>query len=884
MDAFGVARRVVPPGRVRQAGAPLLCAVFLLAAFAALVPVSFADQPFAPSRDYDLTHARIELRFDLEQRKVMGQVTHTLSTLRDGLRQLNFDSVDLTISGVRVDGKEGRFSTDADKLHVNLDTPSKTGQKYEVSIRYEGRPKKGLYFIFPDKSRPNQTRQIWTQGQAEDTRYYIPIYDYPNDRTTTEMIVTVPGDWETVSNGKLVSVTGAGQGMKTWSWSQAQPISTYLITLVAGELEKQSETWRNLPVDFIVPRGQRERIAPTFSRTRDMLTYFSDRLGVLYPWDKYDQSMVDQFVVGGMENVSATTLTTRSLLHPVLARESLQQSDGLISHELSHQWFGDLVTCKDWANLWLNEGFATFMATLWQERQFGADNASYARWRTQANWMRQGRLFTVPVVTRDFNDSLRYAGNIYDKAGLILQMLREQLGDEAFFGGLKHYLEKNRLGNVVTEDLVKALEESTGANMDRFFGQWIYGAGAPRFAVSSAYDDATHQLSLTVRQTQRVGGTVGVFTVPVEIAITTLGGTQSFPVRVSKAEETFNFPVNSAPLMVLFDKGSRILKSVEFRKSPAEWIYQLQNAQEVVDRAAAAEALGNVKDNPAVLAALGEAAQRDRFWGVRVQALTALGRIGGAEAGKLVLAAIPQSGTEPWVREVAVEQLGRFKDDASLPGRLAEISRRDAAFRVRAAALNAYAQLKPAGGLSVLQEAAQADSPDDVVRRAGLRAMGALGDDKAVSTLLEWSSEGKPIALRTAAIASLAQLDKKNEAIGKQFIALLDDQAFDIRTAAVNALGDRDDQSAIPTLEAMLRRTDLPVNFSNVIERAIDRLRHTNTDSDAGSAQTQPAPAAGGAAAPEVLDRLGKVEQTLTEVNDRLKRIEQALPAKSNAQ
>jgi len=882
MRAFRPAARWyghLPIGRLAFPGPA--CAILLLAALAALVPVSLADQPFAPDRDYDLTHARIELRFDLEQRKIIGQVTHTLSALRDGLRQLDFDTVELTISGVRVDGKEGRFSTDAEKLHVTLDAASKAGQKYEVAIRYEGKPKKGLYFIFPDNSRPNQTRQIWTQGQAEDTRYYIPIWDYPNDRTTTEMIVTVPGDWETVSNGKLVNVTAAGQGMKTWSWSQGQPISTYLITLVAGEFEKQSETWRNLPVDYIVPRGQRERIAPTFSRTRDMLTYFSDRLGVLYPWDKYDQSMVDQFVIGGMENVSATTLTTRSLLHPVLARESLQQSDGLLSHELAHQWFGDLVTCKDWAHLWLNEGFATFLATLWQERQFGADNAAYSRWRTQANWMRQGRLFTVPVVTRDFNDSLRYAGNIYDKAGLILQMLREQLGDEAFFAGLKHYLDRNRLGNVVTEDLVKALEESTGANMDRFFAQWIYGAGAPRFAVSSAYDDSTHQLSLTVRQTQRVGGAVGLFNVPVEIAITTAGGTQSFPVRVSKAEETFHFPVNGAPLMVLFDKGSRILKSVEFRKPPAEWIYQLQHAEDAVDRAAAAEALGNVKDNDAVLAALGQAAQRDRFWGVRVQAVTALGRIGGAEAGKQVLAATANS--EPWVRQVAVEQLGRFKDDSELPGRLAEISRRDAAYRVRAAALNAYAQLKPAGGLSVLQDAAQDDSPDDVIRRAALRAMGPLGDDQAVTTLMDWTAEGKPIALRTAAIASLAQLDKKNEAVGRQLVAFLDDQAFDIRTAAVNALGDRDDPSAIATLQAMLQRTDLPVNFSNVIERAIDRLRRTNTDSDDGSAQAQPAPAAGAAAAPEVLNRLRSVEETLTEVNDRLKRIEHSLPAPSGA-
>jgi aminopeptidase N len=370
-----------------------------------------------------------------------------------------------------------------------------------------------------------------------------------------------------------------------------------------------------------------------------------------------------------------------------------------------------------------------------------------------------------------------------------------------------------------------------------------------------------------------------LFDVPVEIAISTAGGTQSLPIRVSRAEETFSFPVNGPPLLVLFDKGSRILKSVEFRKTPAELIYQLQRAETAVDRAAAAEALGDVKDNDAVVAALGEAAQRDRFWGARVQSLLALGRIGGAEAGRRVLAAT--SNAEPWVREVAVEQLGRFKDDASLPGRLAELSRSDAAYRVRAMALNAYAQLKPENGLAVLQEAARVESPDDVIRRAALRAMGALGDDRAVTTLTDWSAEGKPIPLRTAAIASLAQLDKKNEAVSRQLIALLDDQAFDIRMATVNALGERDDPSALPALEAMLRRTDLPVNFSNVIERQIERLRG-NADSDAAPPQAPQPPAgdARAAAAPEVAERLGRLEQGLNEVNDRLKRIEQALPVR----
>ena len=385
-------------GAARRAFGIAMC----LFVAALLGPLAHADEPYAPTREYELQNARIELRFDVDQKKISGQVTHTLSALREGLRQLDFDSVALTILSVRVNGKDAHFSTDPGHLHVDLDHPTKTAEKYDVVIRYEGQPKKGVYFVLPNKDYPNQPKEIWTQGEAEDTRYYIPIYDYPNDRLTWEMIATVPADWVTVSNGKLEGVADAGQGLKTWTWHQSEPASTYLISLVAGEFESSKQTWRNIPVEYYVPRGDSDRIEPTFSRTRDMLTFFSDRLGVPYPWIKYSQTAVDQFVEGGMENVSATTLTSRGLLHPVLARESLEGSDNLISHEMGHQWFGDLVTTKDWADLWLNEGFATFMAQLWEEHQYGVDNASYARWRAQAGWMRQNRLFGVPIVTREF--------------------------------------------------------------------------------------------------------------------------------------------------------------------------------------------------------------------------------------------------------------------------------------------------------------------------------------------------------------------------------------------------------------------------------------------------------------------------------------------------
>ena len=781
-----------------------------------------ADEPYARSRDYDLQNARIALRFDLDQQKVIGDVTHTLAVIREGITRIAFDSVGLNISSVTLNGKPAKFETTKTQLLVELGHAAKLGEKMDVEIRYDGRPKQGLYFVLPDKNYPNRPKEIWTQGEAEDTRYYIPIYDYPNDRTSTEMIVTVPRDWETVSNGRLVNVTGAPGGMRTWHWRQSQPHSTYLISLIAGEFTLRKDTWRSIPVTDYVPRDRAERSVPTNVHTKQMLDFFSDKLGVVYPWDKFGQAWVDDFVVGGMENTSIVSNTAGALVNPQVSAESLENSDGLISHEMAHQWFGDLVTCKDWANLWLNEGFATYFATLWEEHQYGGDIAAYSLWQSRNNWMAQQRLYPVPIVTHNFTDALQLIGNFNGKAGWVLHMLRRQLGDAAFFGGLKHYLEKHRGQNVVTADLAKAIEEETGTNVDLFFDQWLYGAGAPRFEVRSAYDDAAHQVKLEVKQTQKVEGRVEIFSVPLQVEVTTAAGKKSYPIVASQASESFTFPAESQPLMVLFDKGNGILKSLDFQKSPKEWIYQLQHADAVPDRADAVRALGEIKSNEEVVAALGAAARGDAFWGVRNEGLRALARIGGPAAQQQILGVVADD--KPWVRQVAVELMGAFKDDAGVAERLKTIFRDDKAYRVRGAALGAFAQQKPADGFAVLQAAAATESPDDRLRAAALRAMGTLGDDHAVPLLREWSAPGKPFPVRTAAIASLGRLDKKNSQITAQLVSYLAEPYRSLRRSTIVALGERGDPAALAPIEALIKSGELG-ETSRFLQGVIDRLR-----------------------------------------------------------
>jgi aminopeptidase N len=867
-------------------------ASFAVGALFALLLVALqlrADEPYARSRDYDLQHSRIALRFDLDHKKVIGDVTHSLTILRDSTAKIIFDSAGLTVQSVTVNKSSAKFETKDDKLIIPLATSAHAGEKFDINIRYEAKPTKGLYFILPDKDYPDRPKQVWTQGESEDTRYYLPTYDYPNDRLTTETILTVPANWITVANGKLINVSDAANGTKTWTWKESVPSSTYLFTVVAGEFEEVKDSWRGIPITYYAPKGRGDRLSINYSRTPQMIELFSTKLGVNYPWEKYAQSMVDDFVAGGMENSSATTNTSQSLQHPKLAPEFITGQDGLISHELGHQWFGDLVTCKDWGDIWLNEGFATFMEFVWTESHFGKEQADYERWEGARQWFAETNLYNKPIVRHDFNDSGEFDGNAYTKGGWVLYMLRHQLGEDAFYRGLKHYLEVNRGKNAVTADLAKAMEESTHTNVDQFFGQWLYGAGAPKFDLSYQYDDAKHEVALTVKQTQKVEARVGLFKIPTEVEITTASGPKLFPITVSNEKDTaiFTFPADSAPLMLLLDKGGHVLKSTDFHKEKKEWLYQLKNASELADRADAITALGKLKGDDEVVAALGNALLNDKAWGIRANAADALGQLGGSTASKQLLDSL-NTAKEPWVRNRIVSALANFKDDPAIVAKLTSIAGDDSSYRARAAALQSLGRLKAPAALATLEAAVAADSPDGFLRNAALRSMGPLGDDKAVPLLREWSAPGKPIDSRNAAISSLARLEKDNKEITNQIAAYLSEPHFPIRMASIFALGARGDASAVPALEALLKSDDLSIEMVPMIKRQIASLKAPATDKrrqrgeaagDADDSEATPSAAANDQSEGAVAKRLDRIEHLMQEMADHLKTIETRLPA-----
>ncbi len=415
-------------------------------------------------------------------------------------------------------------------------------------------------------------------------------------------------------------------------------------------------------------------------------------------------------------------------------------------------------------------------------------------------------------------------------------------------------------------------------NVDEFFQQWIFRAGAPKFEVSAKWDDLVDSVHLQVKQTQKVEGLVPLFHVPIEVEIATKSGMKTFPIDVSKDEEIFSLAVDGPPLMIIFDKGNQVLKSVEFKREPAALIYQLKHAETVPDRADAAKALGEVKGNEDVIAALGEAARSDVFWGVRVEALRALGKIGDAGAEKQIEGAL--SNEKPWVRDVAVAQLANFKTDAALGGKLEKIASDDAAYRVQNAAMQALAQLKTANAFDVLSAAVQKDSPDDTTRRAALRALGTLGDDRAVPILLAWSAPGKPIELRTAAIGGLGSVGKGNKDVTRALVGYLEEPRIS-KYATVFAIGRHGDPDAIPALENFLKSGKLFFGLSSITKGQIEALRAQAAGEKGGESARhgpgEPAEASEGGDNAAMMKELEKMERRLDEMNGRLEKIEEEI-------
>jgi aminopeptidase N len=764
------------------------------------------DRPvWTRDRAVDIKHTRIDLKLDVPAKRIAGTVTHTVAPFNEGTRFAEFDAIDMEISAVAVGRRPAEFSYDGAKLRVDLGEGRKRGADLPVAITYAAAPRIGMYFITPDEGYPDKPVQVWTQCQDEDTRYWLPCFDHPSQKQTSELIVTVPGSWYALSNGRLLEDKANRDGTRRFHWHQDRPHSTYLFTLAAGEFSRIDDTTNGLTIDYFVEAKDVEDGQRAFGNTPEMIALFERLFGAKYPWSKYSQIVVRDFVFGGMENTSATTMTENILFDRKAARDFT--SDPLVSHELAHQWFGDLLTCRDWSHGWLNESFATFLEMLWDEHHLGID--MYRQGAIENTDLYLGERYRRPIVTNVFHEPIDlFDRHLYEKGSVVLAMLRAVLGDDRFFRSIQRYVRDNQERSVITQNLADAVFAETGQNMDWFFDQWVYKPGHPCFRVSWQYDDENKLATVSVKQTQSHDDGTPIFRMPVTIDFRKgRGRPTAFRVELTEAEQTFAFALAQRPDVCRFDPYNGILKELDFDKSVGELRLQLRDDDDVGGRQFAATQLGK-KGGVEAIAALETAVMSDRFWACQAAAAKALGEIRTTPARDALLRCLAVR--HPKARRAVVAALGQFHGDEAVFEALAPLARRDNSWFVEAEACRSIGKLRLPGSFDVLQRNIARASFRQVVRVACLDGLVELRDERGFGLISAAAAYGQPFQGRPPAVLSLAKLglyfpDRK-KLLGEEIAEYLQDPDFRVRIAATNALKTLKDESQVAALDRMAAR------------------------------------------------------------------------------
>jgi aminopeptidase N len=700
-------------------------------------------------RTYDLQHQATTVRFDWPRQAVVGSTTLTIAGLPNAAPRSTavIDAGDMTFKSVTTGGTPLKYDYDARALTVHLATPLRAGQKTSITIEYDGANRsKGAYF------RPAR-HIVWTQGETEDNHYWVPTYDFPNDKTTWEFYIWTAKGERALSNGRLAGSRTVGDSIE-WHWVLDKPASTYLMTTVIGNYTVlQDKPWRNVPVGYWTYPDSINAAWRGFAKTPQAVDVFSRKTGVPYPWNKYDQIVIPEFQYGGMENVTATSQNDAEILHPIWA-EPQANSVGLMAHELGHQWYGDLLTTRDWGDVWLNEGFATFMEQIFREEDLGVDEGAYDRLGAQEQTIDADRRTRRPIVWNKWvNDPIEvfFSGHIYPKGATILQMLRHQLGDDLFWKAMNHYTTANAYGNVVTADLRKAFEETSGKSYKDFFDQWVYGAGFPVFQVTSLYDRAARRLVISAKEVQPRDSLTGFFDVDVDVETRTDSGVVRFVVPVRNGTGEAGTNLKASPRSIRWDKGNWILDITDFPRSTAMLQYQLVNDDDVLGRIEAVDVLAQRPADQNALNALIRSTRNDRFWAVRARAVDALG-IWGSDATRATIAPMRSVANalvaatrdpDPRVREEAATALGRLMLGGTgardVMIRLRELARSDPSYIVRGAALASDIRLEKNAALPLARQLMALDLWQNVIRTPAVNALKAVGTPEALQLAQQYA-------------------------------------------------------------------------------------------------------------------------------------------------
>jgi len=773
-----------------------------------------AYQPFAlpgarphygPDKLVAVEEIALDLVPDLERESLDGCCTTTVRAFDQPVTRLSLDAVDLDVSSVeRVEpGAAPRgvgFVVRDGKLDVTFDPPIAPGERATFAVRYRVvRPRYGLFFVRPTASHPEKIAHAWTQSQDEFARYWFPCLDYPHEKQRSTTTITAPKGTFALGNGALVE-RAERDGKTVFKYRQDVPHSTYLMTMVAGPFVEvaQGNAGRNgVPVFYYVLPGRERDGERAFGKTPQMIACFEERTGMPYPYARYSQIAVSDFIFGGMENTSATTQTDRTL-HDETAHLDFS-SDPLVAHELAHQWFGDLLTCRDWSHAWLNEGFATFMEAVWREADLGYDEYVYDVFECLSIYLKEeAHRYVRPIVCNTYIAPIEiFDRHLYQKGAAVLHMLRGELGDARFWRSVARYVRENAQRSVETIDFIRAIEGETGRNLRGFFAQWVFREGHPALEIRYAWDATRNVATVTIDQKQPVEAQHPVYEFDVELAFApkpdSIEGERRIRAHVGRAHETIAVPLEFEPRLVRFDPGAFLLADVTYALGPDLAAAVLLGDPNVVARIRAARELAKDSGRTA-REALERAFASEHFWGVLAEAAHAVGASRSPWGRDLLIGALAH--THPKVVRAAADALGNFRDD-DVASALEATSRDARSYFVRAAALVSLGKTRAARAFEVLTAAARARTWNSVVEAGALRGLAELADAKAMPLLLEASAPAKQEGTRRAAVASLARLASLVESERTRAVdaieRLLDDESFLVALdaiAAAESLGD----------------------------------------------------------------------------------------------
>jgi aminopeptidase N len=699
--------------------------------------------------EMQLLHTKLDLKFDWQKEFLIGKANlfikpYFYSSNQIALNAVGFEITDLFL--VRNGQKtKVEYNYDNQIISINLGKMYSKNDTIQLQVDYVAKPnnlelngdkvsqdEKGLYFVNAQLSDPNKPQQIYTQSETQSASCWYPTLDAPNQRATQEISLTVENKFTTLSNGLLIKQIDNGNGTRTDFWKQSRPSAPYLSMIAIGEFSTTKQMLGNLELSYLVETKFGKEALATFGDTPAMIEFFSKKLGVNFPWEKYAQVVVCDYPGGSMENTSAT-------LHGdfmnVTARERLDDAkEQFITHELFHQWFGNLVTCESWSNVALNESFATYGEYLWLEYRYGREEADIHHQDDLQAYFNEAKSKQVNMVRYDYKEADdMFDRHSYEKGGRIIHMLRNVVGDEAFFAALTLYLQEHKFSSVEMSDLRLAFEKVCGKDMNWFFNQWFFSSGHPELFITYEYNEVTKKQTVRIEQMQNLKETP-LYRVPLDIDIYAYGKKERHRVVLKKQKEDFIFDVTAKPNLVNVDAEKMLLCKKNDIKTQDEWIFQYKNAPLYLDRYEAIEALGKepgAKSKDIVLKAL-----NDKNWNIRncaIRKLEGIQNLNETEAIAL-LTKLALKDEKSSVRANAVEMLGKISNEESLM-EVYKTASSDLSYTVAAQALNTLYDKNPEQGF---EEAKRFEADSNIkLLTALINIFSSSGDDNENSFFID---------------------------------------------------------------------------------------------------------------------------------------------------